>query len=63
MGDKITFDYFYGGQEETFSYYRIPRVLFTGQQFKGLSIGAKMRQNALRPAVGPDVPVLPQRLV
>ena len=42
MGDKITFDYFYGGQEETFSYYRIPRVLFTGQQFKGLSIGAKM---------------------
>lgn len=42
MGDKITFDYFYGGQEETFSYYRIPRALFTGQQFKGLSIGAKM---------------------
>ena len=30
MGEKITYDYFYGGQLEAFSYYRLPRVLVTG---------------------------------
>ena len=42
MGEKITYDYFYGGQLEAFSYYRLPRVLVTGQQFRGLSTDAKL---------------------
>ena len=31
MNQAITFDYFYGGQSDAFSYYRIPRLLITGQ--------------------------------
>lgn len=42
MDEKITYDYFYGGQLEAFSYYRLPRVLVTGQQFRGLSTDAKL---------------------
>ena len=42
MGQTVSFDYFYGGQSDTFSYYRIPRLLITGQQFKGLSTDAKL---------------------
>ena len=42
MGEKITYDYFYGGQLEAFSFYRLPRVLVTGQQFRGLSTDAKL---------------------
>lgn len=39
MEQEILFDYFYGGESEQFSYYRIPRALITGEQFRGLSIG------------------------
>ena len=42
MGQTVLFDYFYGGQSDAFSYYRIPRLLITGQQFKGLSTDAKL---------------------
>ena len=28
------FDYFYGAQAEQFSFYRVPKVLFTKEQFK-----------------------------
>ena len=38
----IYFDYFYGEESEQFSYYRIPRLLVTGQQFKSLSTDAKL---------------------
>ena len=38
----VNFDYFYGGESELFSYYRIPRLLVTGEQFKGLSTDAKL---------------------
>lgn len=38
----IGFDYFYGGESEQFSYYRIPRLLVTGHQFKNLSTDAKL---------------------
>ncbi len=37
-----TFDYFYGEESEQFSYYRIPRLLVTGERFKNLSTDAKM---------------------
>lgn len=42
MSQTISFDYFYGGQSDAFSYYRIPRLLITGRQFKGLSTDAKL---------------------
>lgn len=35
------FDYFYGAQAEQFSFYRVPKVLFTKEQFKALSTEAK----------------------
>jgi len=35
------FDYFYGAQAEQFSFYRVPKVLFTRDQFKYLSAEAK----------------------
>ncbi len=38
----LSFDYFYGEESEQFSYYRIPRLLVTGEQFKNLSTDAKM---------------------
>ena len=36
------FDYFYGVQAEQFSFYRVPKVLFTREQFKQLSAEAKI---------------------
>lgn len=42
MGQTVSFDHFYGGQPEAFSYYRILRLLITSQQFKGLSRARKM---------------------
>lgn len=42
MQKRVYFDYFYGGESEQFSYYRIPRLLVTGHQFKNLSTDAKL---------------------
>lgn len=42
MSQTVLFDYFYGGQSDAFSYYRIPRLLITAPQFKGLSTDAKL---------------------
>lgn len=42
MGQTVSSDYFYGGQSDAFSYYRIPRLLINGRQFKGLSTDAKL---------------------
>ncbi len=36
------YDYFYGEQSEQFSFYRIPKILFTGEQFKDISVEAKV---------------------
>lgn len=36
------FDYFYGAQAEQFSFYRVPKALFTKEQFKQLSAEAKI---------------------
>ena len=35
------FDYFYGSQSDQFSFYRVPKVLFTDQHFKTMSADAK----------------------
>lgn len=38
----ISFSYFYGEESEQFRFYRIPRLLITGEQFKNLSTDAKL---------------------
>ncbi|MCD8362183.1 MAG: replication initiator protein A [Lachnospiraceae bacterium] len=37
----MSFDYFYGPQAKQFSFYRIPKVLFTDERFKDISTDAK----------------------
>ena len=36
------FDYFYGGQADLFSFYRIPKPLFTNARFRGISAESKI---------------------
>ena len=36
------YDYFYGAESEQFSFYRIPKVLFTEERFKNISAEAKV---------------------
>ena len=52
MDQAVSFDYFYGGQSDTFSYYRIPRLLITGSQFKSLSTDAKLLYGLLLDRMG-----------
>ena len=42
MKDRFDFDYFYGGESEQFSFYRIPRQLIVGPEFKHVSTDAKL---------------------
>lgn len=39
---KIQFDYFTGVEAEQYSFYRVPKVLFTESCFKTLSCEAKV---------------------
>lgn len=38
----MAFEYFYGKEADAFSFYRIPKVLFTDEKFKELSVEAKV---------------------
>ena len=40
MEKKMTFNYFYGTEADQFSFYRIPKALFTDSYFKDLSSDA-----------------------
>ena len=42
MGKKMKFKYFYGAEADQFSFYRIPKALFTDSYFKDLSSDAKI---------------------
>ena len=42
MSEKVIFKYFEGQDAEQFSFYRIPKQLFTVSYFKGLSSDAKI---------------------
>ena len=42
MDRAVSFSYFYGEESEQFSFYRIPKLLITGAQFKNLSTDAKL---------------------
>lgn len=39
---KLQFDYYYGIEAEQYSFYRVPKVLFTAECFKSLSCEAKI---------------------
>ena len=39
---SVQFEYFYGSQAEQFSFYRIPKVLFTDEAFADISVEAKV---------------------
>ena len=55
MHSTVSFDYFYGGESELFSYYRIPRLLVTGEQFRSLSTDAKLLYGLLLDRMGLSV--------
>lgn len=42
MGADLRFDYFYGMECEQFAFYRIPKMVIRGEQFKHLSCEAKL---------------------
>ena len=38
----LQLDYYYGNEAEQYTFYRIPKVLFTDTRFKGVSVEAKV---------------------
>lgn len=42
LGEKIIFDYFKGQESEMLTFYRIPKLLFTNDYFKQLSVESKV---------------------
>jgi len=48
----MSFGYFYGSQSESYSFYRIPRELITGEYFKVLSTDAKLLYGLLLDRMG-----------
>lgn len=40
--EKISFDYYYGKEADQFTFFRIPKLLFTDKVFKKLSVDAKV---------------------
>lgn len=52
MSISTAFDYYYGDESSQFSFYRIPRQLVTGQQFKKISTDAKLLYGLLLDRMG-----------
>ena len=48
----MRFDYFFGSQSESYSFYRIPRQLITDPAFRSLSAGAKLLYGLLLDRMG-----------
>ena len=42
MSTEVNFDYHYGNEAEQYAFYRVPKMLFTNECFKGLSDSAKL---------------------
>lgn len=42
MDDRISLSYFYGKEADQFSFYKIPKLLFTDEYFKKISVEAKV---------------------
>ena len=51
----MSFNYYYGNSAEMYSYYRIPRLLLTGEAYVGLSIEAKLLYGMLMDRMGMSV--------
>ena len=52
MNGSTVFDYYYGDESSQFSFYRIPRQLVAGQQFKKISTDAKLLYGLLLDRMG-----------
>ena len=52
MPAVTAFDYYYGDESNQFSFYRIPRQLITGDDFKRLSTDAKLPYGLLLDRMG-----------
>ena len=42
MAQPSPYDYYYGNEAEQYTFYRLPKALFTNSRYKGLSDGAKI---------------------
>ena len=42
MKEIVKFEYYYGNEAEQYSFFRIPKTLFTDLNFKKLSVEAKI---------------------
>jgi len=51
----LNLDYFYGNEAEQFSFYRIPKSLFTDARFKGVSMEAKVLYGLMLDRMGLSV--------
>ena len=52
MAGETSFDYYYGGESNQFSFYRISRQLITGDRFRRLSTDAKLLYGLLLDRMG-----------
>lgn len=50
MGKAIPYDYYHSHEADQYTFYRMPKALFTNQRYKGLSGNAKF----VRPDARPD---------
>ena len=51
----LTFEYFYGNEAEQFSFFRIPKVLFTDKRFRDMSTDAKLLYGLMLDRMGLSV--------
>ena len=42
MEDRLTLSYFYGKEADQYSFYKIPKLLFTDEHFRNVSVEAKV---------------------
>lgn len=52
MKQEVEFEYFHGYEAEQFAFYRIPKLLFTDNYFRGLSSDAKILYRLMAEIVG-----------
>jgi len=55
MASEYSFDYHYGDEAEQYTFYRIPKMLFTHERFSGLSCEAKVLYGLLLDRMGLSV--------
>ena len=48
----VNYEYFYGPESESFSFYRVPRLLVTGEEYRQVSVEAKLLYGMLLDRMG-----------